>query len=100
VSSRPDYLVLVYGPGRASPGESLKDFPPTFLLSAAADMGPSIGNAQLFMDLTRAGAVAELHIYQKGRHGFGGGFGSPEFSGWMPTLRHFLEMGGFLPEGD
>jgi hypothetical protein len=78
----------------------LKDFPPTFLLSAAADTAPSLGNAQLFMDLTRAGAVAEMHIYQKGRHGFGGGFGSREFSGWMPTLKHFLELGGFLPEGD
>jgi endo-1,4-beta-xylanase len=99
VSSRPDYLVLVYGPGRATPGESLKDFPPTFLLSAAADAQPSIGNAQLFIDLTRAGAVAELHIYQRGRHGFGGGFGSPEFSGWMPLLKHFLQRGGFLPEG-
>ncbi len=31
VSSRPDYLALVYGAGRATPGESLKDFPPTFL---------------------------------------------------------------------
>ena len=36
VSSRPDYLALVYGAGRATPGEELKDFPPTFLLSARA----------------------------------------------------------------
>jgi acetyl esterase/lipase len=99
VSSRPDYLVLVYGAGNASPGESLKDFPPTFLLSAAGDTGPSLGNAQLFMELTRAGATAEVHIYQKGRHGFGGGFGSPEFSGWMPELKHFLEIGGLLQGG-
>jgi endo-1,4-beta-xylanase len=99
VSSRPDYLALVYGAGRATAGESLSDFPPTFLVSAAADQGPSIGNAQLFMDLTKAGRVAEVHIYQKGRHGFGSGFGSPEFSDWMPTLRHFLERGGFLPGG-
>lgn len=97
VSSRPDYLALVYGAGRATPEESLKAFPPTFLLSAAADLGPSIGNAQLFTELTKAGAIAELHIYQKGRHGFGSGFGSPEFSEWMPTLRHFLTIGGFLP---
>jgi endo-1,4-beta-xylanase len=97
VSSRPDYLALVYGAGRATPGESLKDFPPTFLVSAAGDQGPSLGNAQLFMDLTRAGAVAEVHVYQKGRHGFGSGFGSPEFGGWMPALEHFLEVGGFLP---
>jgi acetyl esterase/lipase len=97
VSSRPDYLVLVYGPGRATPEEPLKDFPPTFLVSAAADRGPSIGNAELFMGLTRAGATAELHVFQKGRHGFGTGFGSPEFEGWMPQLRRFLTLGGFLP---
>jgi acetyl esterase/lipase len=97
VSSRPDYLALVYGAGRATPGESLKDFPPTFLVSAAGDQGPSLGNAQLFMDLTRAGAIAEVHVYQRGRHGFGSGFGSAEFGGWMPALEHFLGVGGFLP---
>src|SRR5262245_50030406 len=97
VSSRPDYLALVYGAGRPSPGESLKDFPPTFLISAAGDQGPSLGNAQLFADLTRAGAVAEIHVYQKGRHGFGSGVGSPEFSESMPALEHFLKLGGFLP---
>jgi len=98
VSSRPDYLALVYGPGRATAGESLKGFPPTFLVSAAGDTGPSLGNAQLFMDLTRAGAVAEIHVYQKGRHGFGSGLGSPEFEGWMPALEHFLRQDGFLPK--
>ena len=97
VSSRPDYLALVYGAGRATPGESLKDFPPTFLVSAAADQGPSLGNAQLFADLTRAGATAEIHVYQKGRHGFGSGFGSPEFGDWMAALQRFLKVGGFLP---
>ncbi len=96
VSSRPDYLALVYGAGRATPGESLKSFPPTFLVSAAGDQGPSLGNAQLFMDLTRAGATAEIHVYQKGRHGFGSGFGSPEFGGWMSDLERFLKLGGFL----
>lgn len=95
-SSRPDYLVLVYGAGRASTGESLKDFPPTFLVSAAADRGPSLANAQLFMDLIRAGVTAEIHVYQKGRHGFGSGFGSPEFSDWMGRLELFLKLDGFL----
>jgi acetyl esterase/lipase len=97
VSSRPDYVALVYGAGRVTPSESLKDFPPTFLLSAAADQGPSLANAQLFIDLTQAGAVAELHVYQRGRHGFGSGHGSPEFADWMPRLEHFLRVGGFLP---
>jgi acetyl esterase/lipase len=99
VSSRPDYLGLVYGPGKATPGESLKDFPPTFLLAAEFDKGASLGSAQLFMDLTKAGAIAEIHIYQQGRHGFGTGYGSGNFSDWMPRLQHFLQYGGFLPGG-
>lgn len=97
LNSRPDYLVLVYGPGRATQGEQLKNFPPTFLLSAAADSGAANGSAQLFMELNRAGATAEIHIYQKGRHGFGAAYASPEFSPWMPALQHFLRQGGFLP---
>lgn len=99
LNSRPDYLVLVYGAGRATPGESLKNFPPTFLMSAAADTGPAIGSAQLFMELTSAGATAEIHVYQKGRHGFGTGFASSNFSDWMPRLAHFLKEGGFIPGG-
>ena len=98
VSSRPDFLVLVYGPGRAKPGEQLKSFPPTFLLAAAADSGNANGSAQLFIEMNRAGAVAELHLYQKGRHGFGAAGASPEFSPWMPALRHFLQQDGFLPK--
>jgi endo-1,4-beta-xylanase len=100
VSSRPDFLVLVYGAGRATAGEQLKNFPPTFLVAAAADRGSSNGSAQLFIDLNHAGAVVELHLYQKGRHGFGAAYRDPEFSPWMPALRHFLQLDGFLPKGE
>ena len=98
-ASRPDYLGLVYGPGHATPGESLKDFPPTFLLSAAHDPGAAYGSAQLWTDLTRAGATAELHIYQKGHHGFGDAYGNPIYGDWMGRLQNFLRQGGFLPGG-
>jgi acetyl esterase/lipase len=99
-SSRPDWLVLVYGPGSATPLENLKAFPPTFLLSAAGDRGAADGTAQLFLDMNRAGATAELHVYQKGRHGFGAASLSPEFSPWMDQLRHFLRQDGFLPKAN
>lgn len=95
--SRPDYIGLVYSAGRPSPGEQLKAFPPTFFCVAQFDRGPAIASAALFTELTRAGAVAEMHIYQKGRHGFGSGYGDPEFSTWMDALRNFLVQGGFLP---
>jgi acetyl esterase/lipase len=93
---RPDFLGLIYGPGRATPTESLKSFPPTFLCAAEYDKGTALGSAQLFMDLTKAGAIAEIHVYQQGRHGFGTGFGDPNFVDWMPRLQHFLEIAGML----
>jgi acetyl esterase/lipase len=98
VSSRPDWLGLVYGQGRPTPPEDLKKFPPTFLCVAQNDQWPALGSAQFFADLTKAGVPAELHIYQKGRHGFGSGTGDPEFNTWMNELKHFLEQAKFLPE--
>lgn len=98
LNSKPNYLAFVYGAaGRAVPGESLKDYPPTFMVASQSDTGQSLPAAQLFMDLTKFGAVAELHLYEKGHHGFGSGFGAPEFEDWMPRLEHFLKMTGFLP---
>jgi endo-1,4-beta-xylanase len=97
-SSRPDFLVLVYGPGRPSEGEDLTDLPPTFLLAAAADKGAANGSAQLFQKLNDAGVTVELHLFQKGRHGFGSAATSPEFGPWLDMLAHFLKVGGFYPE--
>ncbi len=94
--SKPNLLLMVYGPGRATPGENLKAFPPTFLLSAAADIGAANGTAQLFLDMNKAGAVAELHIFQRGRHGFGAATTSPEYGPWMDALNHFLKLNSFF----
>jgi hypothetical protein len=46
--------------------------------------------------MNKAGTVAELHLYQKGRHGFGAATKSPEFSPWMDALKHFLTVGGLI----
>jgi acetyl esterase/lipase len=96
LDSKPNFLLMVYSAGRATPNENLKDFPPTFLLAAAYDKGAANGSAQLFLDMNRAGGVAEIHIYQKGRHGFGAATTSPEFSPWMDALKHFLKVGGYF----
>jgi dienelactone hydrolase len=96
MGSKPNLLLMVYGPGRATANENLKEFPPVFLLSAAADAGAANGTAQLFLDINRAGGVAELHIYQRGRHGFGASTLSPEYGPWMDALKHFLQLNGFF----
>lgn len=96
VDSKPNLLLMVYGPGRPAPGENLKNFPPVFLLSAAADAGAANGTVQLFQDINKAGGVAEMHIYQRGRHGFGAASLSPEYAPWMDVLKHFLQLNGFF----
>jgi endo-1,4-beta-xylanase len=98
LSSRPDYLGLVYGAGRATPAQ-LKSFPPTFLMCAAGDTQNAIASANMFAELLKAGAVAEIHVYQKGHHGFGDGFASGTYEDWMGRLEHFLKQGGFIPGG-
>ena len=94
--SKPSQIVMVYSAGRPTPNEDLKNFPPTFLLAAAADRGAANGSAQFFLDMNKAGAVVELHLYQRGRHGFGAATTSPEYGPWMDTLKHFLELNGFF----
>lgn len=95
VSSRPDFVIMVYGPGRGGPGEDLKNFPPAFIMAAAAD-STSTGSAQLFLDLKKAGASPELHLYQNGRHGFGLAEGVPGLSDWPGRLESWLRTAGFL----
>ncbi|MEO2031644.1 MAG: SUMF1/EgtB/PvdO family nonheme iron enzyme [Planctomycetaceae bacterium] len=95
LSSKPHSLAMIYGTGSATPQENLANFPPTYLLSAAAD-GAANRSAELFVEINNAGGVAELHIPQKGRHGFGAAFSSPEFRSWMDSLKHFLTTGEFF----
>lgn len=96
LNSKPNELAMVYGPGRPTAGEDLKSFPPTFLLAAAHDVGAANGTTQFFLDMNKAGGVAELHIYQRGRHGFGAATTSPEYGPWMDELKHFLGLNGFF----
>jgi acetyl esterase/lipase len=98
-SARPDFSILMYGVlsmqeeithkgsqknllGENAPQSLIDKFsnelnvtnqtPPAFLVHAADDNTVPVQNSILyFMALKRAGVPAELHIYEKGGHGFG-----------------------------
>lgn len=70
-SSRPDYQVLIYPGIRAETVNVTKDTPPTFMLCADNDKGPSLAIPALYLALKKAWVPAELHIYNSGGHGFG-----------------------------
>jgi len=67
-ASRPDFVALIYG-GLRTPVPA--DASPAFIAAAADDEFQPNDAAQLFAAWRMAGAPAELHLYERGGHGFG-----------------------------
>ncbi len=79
-----------------------KETPPCFIVHADDDSGVPVENSLQFAEaLRRAGVPFDLHIYQKGGHGFG--LGTRE---WNPAKRHpwtrdcvfWLQTQGFVKQ--
>ena len=72
--------------------------PPTFLMHTNADAAVAPENSVLFyLALRKAGVPAEIHIYQKGRHGVGLATKDPVLSAWPNALAQWLRLNGWLP---
>ena len=123
ISSRPDFLVLVYpvidalGPASvgsfhwllgdtpdpavmadlANDKKVTAQTPPTFLVAASDDDAVSPFNSvNFYTALVEAGVPAELHLYEYGRHGFGMAALDPVLGQWTDALDHWLEQRGLL----
>jgi acetyl esterase/lipase len=121
-SSRPDILILIYPvitmrsfTHRGSklqllgsnPSEELigllsneehvsKETPPTFLVHTANDAAVPVENSLRFADSLRKAAVPfELHIYERGPHGFGLGGNDQILSTWPGRCADWLRLQGF-----
>lgn len=66
-ATRPDFVTLLYG-GSRTPVPA--DAPPAFIAAAADDDFMPNDSIQLYSAWRKAGAPAELHIYEHGGHGF------------------------------
>ncbi|HTK37013.1 MAG TPA: alpha/beta hydrolase [Pyrinomonadaceae bacterium] len=121
-SSRPDLMVLIYpvismgefthsGSKKNLLGENptteaiklysnelhvTKDTPPTFIAHAVADPGVPVENSLLFANALRNAHVPfELHLYEKGPHGFGLAPNNPILSTWTELCANWLSVHGF-----
>jgi acetyl esterase/lipase len=76
-----------------------KNTPPAFLVSTEEDKAVPLENSvAYFMALRRAGVAAELHLYEKGPHGFG--FNTPGIgptSEWPARCEDWLRFHGWIP---
>jgi acetyl esterase/lipase len=125
VSGRPDFTILLYpvitlrdpyahrgsrlallGP---HPSAELVDHysterqvtartPPAFLVSTEEDTGVPLENAVAYYQaLRRAGVPAELHLFERGPHGFGFTPGLGPTSDWPARCEDWLRFHGWIP---
>ncbi len=95
--SRPDFMALIY-PAIPKDMALSKDVPPTFLLCGADDSPAiSLGLADLYLALRRAGVSAELHIIASLGHGFGlRDSNPPNARSWPDVFFAWLGAQGFV----
>ena len=71
--------------------------PPTFLVHSNEDSGVPPENSVLYyLALRKAGVPAEMHIYEKGPHGFGLGSLDAVLSSWPARLADWMRGRGLL----
>lgn len=99
-SSRPDFVGLIYGALRTPVPH---DAPPAFIAAALDDPMLPDDAIKIYRAWRDAGRPAELHVYERGGHGFGmstQGASSDhwfeEFIWWMQS-RGLLKPGGMRP---
>jgi acetyl esterase/lipase len=93
---RPDFAVPMYGAAltRETPGAGA---PPLFIGAAQDDAQlPVINSVEIFERWTKAGVPAELHIYEKGGHGFGFRTHHLPADAWPASFEAWLASRGYL----
>jgi acetyl esterase/lipase len=101
VSGQPDFAGLFYPGLREMTLEtvaSAKQIPPLFIVNAIDDrLTPVDRCVDFYQSLLKAGAHAELHLYNKGGHGFDMGEGHGQSVGlWKESFLAWLKDSGFV----
>lgn len=95
---RPDFAAPVYGALQVVNTSQLPEDPmPLFIVVAADDaFGFQSLSTDLFDQWNKAGASAELHVYEKGGHGFGMRKQNLPSDKWIEAFHDWMKFRGFL----
>ncbi len=91
----PNFAASAYGamPGITAPVNA----PPLFIVHAADDaVVPASGSMQMYEAWTRAGLPVELHIFEKGGHGFGAVQRNQSADQWLGLFERWLVERGWI----
>ena len=95
-SARPDFAVSLYG-ALLTARQPSKGAPPLLIVAAQDDpQVPPSKALDIFRTWTSAGLPAELHLYEKGGHGFGFRKHHLPVDRWPEALESWLRSRGFL----
>lgn len=98
--SRPNFAVSMYG-ALLSDEVPNSGAPPMFIAAAEDDPQlPAINSVEIFRRWTKAGLPAELHIYEKGGHGFGFRSHGTTSDNWPTSFEAWLAAHGYLRRVD
>ena len=94
---RPSFAVPMYG-AALTPDLPKGDAPPLFIAAAQDDPElPATNSVEIFERWTKAGRPAELHVYEKGGHGFGFRRHHVPADDWPNAFEAWLRSRGYLP---
>lgn len=99
-ANRPDFLAPIYpylGEMAIAKQTVPTDAPPLFVCAASDDqlkLAPH--STKLYNDWLAAGKIAELHVYQKGGHGFGMRKQNMPTDSWIDRFGEWLQLNAFL----
>jgi acetyl esterase/lipase len=98
LSAKPAFQILIYPGPSAVPDTIEHDAPPTFLLAANEDPIGSPVAVQLLEMHRKAKVPIEMHLYEKGGHGFHMAGDSPfiELKNWPQRLVDWLKDNGWV----
>ena len=95
---RPNFAVPIYSGGGDLPAGCAisSDSPPFFMAIAHDDKDRSIAVAELYVSFKKAGASAELHIYERGGHGYGLRRTAEPVTSWHDRLAEWMRQLGYI----
>jgi acetyl esterase/lipase len=99
-AARPNFAAPIYGMTMIGTPTVPADAPPLFIAAAQDDTTvPATGSIDIFNLWTKARRPAELHIYEKGGHGFGMRPSASPVGKWPAALEAWLRSQGLLTSG-
>lgn len=96
-ANRPNFVAPIYAYGGAILGSEVPKVRTPIFVAAASDdeLGFAPHSAQIYLKWLEAGQPAELHIFEKGGHGFGMRDTGGPVDGWIELYYNWLKAAGF-----